>query len=323
MKHKLLLKARVLVALLFTFPIGFTAKAQTTDAKLLDQPGYYKMQVGDVEVIALSDGTIPLDMGKLLFNEKPETIEKLFKDNFQTTMAESSTNVYLVRTGNKLVLIDAGAGQLLGPTLGKLVNNLAKVGYKPEQIDAILITHFHVDHVGGLMQDGKLTFPNATIYAGQRDIDYWLSEENAKKAPADAKWLFDGAQKSVSPSLKAGKTKALKAGETLFSVIKPLATPGHTPGHTSYILESKGQKMIFLGDIVHAVAVQFAKPAVTIHFDVDSPQAYAQRVKVFNAAASGKYWVAGAHLPFPGTGHIRAEKDHYIWIPANYSTIAQ
>lgn len=284
-------------------------------------PGYYRMMLGDFEVTALSDGTVALPMNKLLTNTTPAKVDQALAKSFLKSPVETSVNGYLVNTGEKLVLIDAGAAGLFGPTLGKLLDNLKAAGYQPEQIDHILITHMHPDHVGGLADKGARVFPNATIHADKHEADFWLSQENMNKAPADAKGFFEGAMASLAPYAKDGKLQAFEGSATIVPGVKALADHGHTPGHSMFLIESKGEKLVAWGDLLHVAAVQFAQPDVTIQFDTDSKSALVQRKKAFADAAKKGYWVAGAHLPFPGIGHVRKEGKGYAWMPANYSVV--
>ena len=176
----------------------------------------------------------------------------------------------------------------------------------------------HPDHVGGLFTDGKVTFPNAVVHGDQHDADFWLSKDAMDKAPADAKEFFQGAMLSLNPYVAAGKFKAFNGSTDLFPGIRAVAAPGHTPGHTIYVVESKGQKLVLWGDLIHVAAVQFAEPQVTIAFDTDSPAAAVQRAKAYADAVQGRFLVAGAHLPFPGIGHVRAEGKGYAWVPIDY-----
>ena len=297
------------------------ANAQGSTAKILPQPGYYNMQVGDLPVTVLSDGTNPLDMAQLLLNAKPGQLKNGFAESFLSTTVENSSNEFLIRTGGKLVLIDAGSGDLLGASFGQLPKSLQNAGVQPEQIDAILLTHLHPDHVGGLMRNGTMVFPNATIYIEKAESDFWLTPEALKNAPAAYKPFFEYAQNSALPYVKAGKVKTFNSGDILFPGITALGSAGHTAGHTSYVIESNGNKLLILGDLIHAQAVQFADPGIAIGYDSDPKTAVSTRRKVFNDAVKGKCLVAGSHLAFPGVGHIRANGNGYLWIPANYSTI--
>jgi glyoxylase-like metal-dependent hydrolase (beta-lactamase superfamily II) len=284
-------------------------------------PGFYRVMLGDFEVTALFDGTIDLEPKKLLTNTTQAQVGKLLDRSFEKDVVQTSVNGYLVNTGDKLVLIDTGAGALFGPTLGNLRANLQAAGYKPEQVDAVLITHMHGDHVGGLIADGKLAFPNATIHAGQEDADFWLSKANLDKASAEMKGFFQGAMASMNPYVEAGKFKPLKGSTDLLPGIKAMPAHGHTPGHNVYVVESKGQKLVLWGDLMHVAAVQFVEPQVTISFDVDSKPAAVERKKAYADAAKGRYLVGSAHLPFPGLGHIRAEGKSYVWVPVDYQQV--
>ena len=178
-------------------------------------PGYYRMLLGDFEIVALSDGTVPLDVRKLLTNTTPTRVDQLLKRSFLADPVETSVNAFLVNTGTTLVLIDTGSGNLFGPTLGNLAANLKAAGYQPEQVDEIYITHMHPDHVGGLMAGEKPAFPNAVVRADKREADYWLSQGNLDAAPDDAKGFFKGAMASIQPYVAAGKFKPFEGGGEL------------------------------------------------------------------------------------------------------------
>lgn len=284
-------------------------------------PGYYRMMLGDFEVTALSDGTVALPVNKLLTNTTAAKVDKALAKSYLSSPLETSVNGYLINTGDKLVLVDAGAAGLFGPTLGRLVANLKAAGYQPEQVDEIYITHMHPDHVGGLMAGDKLAFPNATVRADKHDADFWLSQANLDKAPADSKGFFQGAMASLNPYVMAGKFSAFDGDTQLVPGIKALASHGHTAGHSTFLIESKGQKLALWGDLMHVAAVQFENPSVTIQFDSESKAAAVQRKKAYADAAKGGYWVAGAHLSFPGIGHVRPAGKGYTWIPVNYTSV--
>jgi len=284
-------------------------------------PGFYRVMVGDIEVTALSDGTVALPMDTLLTNIAPDQLQKALTKSYLKAPIETSVNAYLVNTGQKLVLIDAGAGKLFGPTLGNLQTSLRAAGYAPEQVDEIYITHMHGDHLGGLIANDKPAFPNAIVRADKHDADFWLSEENLNKAPADGKGAFQGAMLSLNPYVKAGKFKSFEGNTDLVPGVKALGSHGHTPGHTTYLVESKGQRMVFWGDLMHVAAVQFEDPSVTIQFDSDSKAAAEQRKAAYADAATQGYLVGVAHISFPGIGRLRAEGKGYAWLPINYSPV--
>ncbi len=283
-------------------------------------PGYYRLALGTFEVTALNDGTVDLPVDKLLTGAKPGQVEKALSRAYLKSPLETSVNAFLVNTGSKLVLIDTGAASLFGPTLGRLMAHLKAAGYQPEQVDEIYITHFHGDHVGGLTSEGQAAFPNAIVRAEQREADYWLSQERMDQAPAAAKGAFQGAQLSLKPYVEAGRFKPFSGPTELVPGVRAVPTPGHTPGHSVYMIESQGQQMAFWGDLMHVAAVQFPDPSVTVQFDVDSKAAAPQRKKAYAEAAAKGYYVAVAHVSFPGIGKLRADGKGYTWLPANYST---
>ena len=286
-------------------------------------PGFYRMMLGDFEVTAISDGTVKLPMKDLLTNTTPARVDAALKRAAIAYPVETSVNAYLINTGSKLVLIDTGAAGLFGPTLGNLLTNLKASGYQPEQIDEIYITHMHADHVGGLMSGGAIAFPNATLRIDKADTDFWLSEAKMNAAPADSKGFFQGAMASVNPYVAAGKLKTFEGGVELVPGIRSQATHGHTAGHSVYIVESKGEKLVLWGDLMHVAAVQFDNPAVTIKFDSDTKDAAKERKKAYADAAKGGYIVGVSHISFPGLGRVRANAGGkgYTWIPVNYSSL--
>ena len=301
---------------------GFDMSAQTTVSKLSkSQAGFHRLRVGDFEVTALSDGTVPLPVFDLLTNTTPREVEQLLKNACVKAPVDASVNAYLINAGNRLIMVDAGSGELYGPTLNKLVASLRAVGYEPRQITDILITHIHTDHSGGLMDGARMVFPNAVVHVDKREVDYWLTPTNRDRSPGNKEQLvrlFGEAAAKVKPYVDAGKVKTFDGDTQLFPGIRSIATPGHTPGHSFYAVESKGEKIVFWGDIMHVAEVQFPNPAVTIMFDSDSQAAAVQRQKAFADAAKNGYLVAPAHVSFPGVGRLRAEGKGYRWLPIAY-----
>lgn len=310
----------VAAALAVTLLVSAAAEAAAPQQKT-QAPGYYRMMLGEIEVTALCDGIIQMDTLKLLTNITPKQLDAALARSYLKNPVDISVNGFLVNTGSKLVLIDTGAGTLFGPALGRLLANLKASGYGPEQVDEIYITHMHGDHVGGLSADGKPVFPNAVVRAAQQEADFWLSKAHMDAAPEDRKDGYRGAMNMLNPYVSAGKFKPFSGDTELVPGIRAMATPGHTAGHTVYVVESKGQKLELWGDLMHVAAAQFPNPSVTILFDTDSVMAAAQRKKVFADAAKDGSWVGGAHLSFPGIGHLRTAGSGYSFIPANYDAL--
>jgi glyoxylase-like metal-dependent hydrolase (beta-lactamase superfamily II) len=283
-------------------------------------PGFYRYILGDYEVTALLDGTHGLNVDDLAVGAKPGEVAKDLARVRMASPVEGMINAFLVNTGEKLILIDTGAGELYGKDGGLLVSNLAAAGYRPEQIDEIFLTHLHRDHVGGAMLAGKAVFPNAVIHASKRDADFWLDNANRAKAAPFLGNMFDGAQTVLAPYRAAGRFKTFDHDEEVAPGIRAMLTPGHTPGHTYYAVESKGQKLLIWGDTIHFAAVQFEDPDVAIRYDSDEKAAIAARRKVFADAAANGYVIAASHISFPGLGHVRDEgQGRFTWVPINYS----
>ncbi|WP_432721336.1 MBL fold metallo-hydrolase [Jeongeupia wiesaeckerbachi] len=286
-------------------------------------PGFYRMAVGDFVVTALYDGYIDLDP-TLLKGASAQDIQTLLARMFlqSTPGVQTAVNAFLVHTGDKLVLVDSGAGKCFGPALGGIVANLKAAGYTPEQVDLVLLTHLHPDHACGISTaDGKPVFPNADVYVAKSESDFWLNDAAAAKAPQDTRPFFKMAKDSILPYARQGRFRVFNAGDKLLPGVSSVVASGHTPGHTAYLLSSKNQSLLLWGDLVHSHSVQFARPEVSLEFDVNSEQAIATRKAIFANAAKDKLWVGGAHLPFPGIGHVRTEGGAYAWVPIEYGPI--
>jgi glyoxylase-like metal-dependent hydrolase (beta-lactamase superfamily II) len=293
-------------------------------------PGFYRMMLGDFEITALNDGVVAYQTKQVLPTATPEQINKGLADNGLTDPVEMSYNAFLVNTGTKLVLIDTGTGGKLQDDplfrgAGHLMDNLRASGYQPEQVDEVYITHRGQDHVGGLTIGHERAFPNAVVRASRTEFDKFLDPEKAAALLAKAhnseaaRALVEFEKDQFEPYIRAGKFQTIEADVALAPGLRALATPGHTPGHTSYIVESRGHTLIVMGDLVLMGALQFADPSLGSAFDVDPTAAAQQRVRVLAMAADKDIWLAGGHLSFPGIGHVRSAGDHYLWIPANYS----
>jgi glyoxylase-like metal-dependent hydrolase (beta-lactamase superfamily II) len=235
-------------------------------------------------------------------------------------MLDTADTGFLLNTGKQLILVDAGAGAWWGGgAFGRLAGSLRSAGYTPEEVDIVLVTHLHSDHVGGLTtQDGKRVFPNADVYVAKAESDFWLSPEIAAKAPKDAQPFFQSAQAITAPYIKAGKWHTFSGSEPIVDGIQLVPLPGHTPGHTGYEFSSKGEKLLFWGDIVHAQRVQLQHPEVTAIFDID--ETGATRLQLLSKLAHEDVLIAGPHTSlFLGLGRLRKEGSGYTWVPVVFT----
>ena len=315
---------RLILALVAVTLMCLATFAQAEAPKVQTQvPGYYWMMLGQFEITALYDGALDLDT-KLLRNTTPTELNRLLARMFVgNPKMQTAVNAYLINTGKNLVLVDTGAAKLFGPSLGFILQNMKAAGYDPAQVDTVIITHLHPDHIGGLEDaDGKLLFPKARIMVSKEDNDFWLSQKEADSAPDRIKPFFKMAHDIAAPYLKLGQWQAFTEGSVLVPGIQAVKANGHTPGHTAFAVESAGQKLLIWGDLVHAHAVQFARPGVSIEFDIDQKQAIATRKSIFKTMAISKSLVAGMHLPFPGIGHVRWDgKESYSWVPIEFAPL--
>lgn len=282
--------------------------------------GYYRMTLGKLRITAVSDGTVTVPLNTLLTNISPTKLRQAMARDAMTPQAETSINAYIIDDGKKRILVDTGAGELFGHNGGHLLTNLAAAGYPAESIDAVLLTHIHADHSGGVSRNGKPAFPAAEVFVDKRDVDFWLNPANVNKVEASEAHTFADSERTLRPIINAGKLKTFLAPATLPGGIRAESTAGHTPGSVLYRVESEGQTLVLWGDIIHAKAVQMPDPKVAIHFDVNQKQAIATREKILKQAADQGYWVAAAHISFPGLGHVQHDGNAYRWVPANYTT---
>jgi glyoxylase-like metal-dependent hydrolase (beta-lactamase superfamily II) len=310
--------AAVLVALASS--VAGPNAAMATALQRHDQvPGFYRVQVGDLEVTALWDGSTSFDPHWLRGQTTIDGVVKaLHEDPHILDVADTG---FLVNTGKQLILIDAGSGAWFGGgALGRLVGSLRSAGYKPEDIDLVLVTHLHSDHIGGLTTpDGKRVFPNAEVFVAKEDSDFWLSPEIAAKAPKDAQPFFQSAQAIAAPYLKAGKWHTFSGSEPIVNGMQVVPLHGHSPGHTGYEFSSKGQKILFWGDTIHAQRIQLPRPKVTVVFDIDPTAAAATRNQLLPELAREDVLIAGPHMLFPSLGRLHTAGSGYSWAPVSFT----
>ena len=284
-------------------------------------PGFYRFMVGDIEVTALNDGVVAYRTAELLPTLSAEEIRTGLLAMGLTDPVDMSYNAYLVNTGDRLVLIDTGTGGTLDDSpyfkgAGRLLENLRAAGYRPEQVQEIYITHLGPDHVGGLVQGNGRVFPNATLRASSREVAIFMQKQSPEVEAKD--WRLEFWRGLFHPYVKAGKFLPFEQDTLLVPGVRSLFTYGHTRGHTSYVVESKGQTLLILGDLVLVGAIQFERPSLETPYDVDRPAGATTRERVMQMASQNDWWIAGAHLSFPGIGKVRPGSTGYRFLPVNY-----
>ena len=271
-------------------------------------PNTYTTKVGAFEVSLLSEGQSDGSGANLIGAD-----EAIMKKYAPGGTYPTAVNAFLVRTPDHFVLVDAGFGR-------ELFTNLKKLGAEPEQISVVLLTHMHGDHIGGLLADDKAAFPKAKVYLARQERDYWASEEIMNTFPEDRRGGFKNAQKVLAAYGDAVQTfdpgELGSSPEILLPGIGAIAAFGHTPGHTLFMVESEGAKLLIWGDLTHAMAVQMPEPGVAMTYDVDPQMAVASRLAVLKYASDEKIPVAGMHVPYAGIGTVASAPTGYTFTPA-------
>ena len=292
--------------------------------------GYFRLKLGDIEITALCDGfctfhpSMCTDYTSLTEKELDDLVSRDFTPRIADGRAEVAINAFLVNTGKQIILVDAGRGDVEGEIFlekrGLLTKFLKDSGYAPEDVDAFLLTHAHVDHICGIEEDGKKVFPNATIYLSEQEKDYWL-DADISNLPEYARFTAELARTAAKPYIDAKKIKTFTSGEEIFPNVKSVPIFGHTAGHTGYLVSSKGESLFIWGDLLHVKSILLVHPEVGIIFDSDFQAAAKTRAEMLEKLAKNSQLVAGAHLPFPGIGYIEKFGEIYRFHPVEYRII--
>lgn len=314
---------KVLPAIAAAFlPLSVSAEpahAARVERSAAQAPGFYRVMLGDFEITVLTDGTTPVPFADLLHGISRGELAEIFRAAGEPLDRETSINSFLIDTGERRILIEAGAGRLFGDCCGRLPAMLKEAGYSPESIDTVLLTHVHGDHSGGLTVEGRRVFPNAEIYLAKQELEYWLSDAAKARAKASHSKMFEEGRAALAPYYAAGRIRTFTAPAELFPGIRATAAPGHTPGHSFFEIESRGNRLRVVGDIIHAAEIQLPRPDITIDFDADEARAAKTRTAALAELAGTHELVAAPHVSFPGLGHVVRAGVGYAWTPIPYS----
>ena len=277
---------------------------------------WFRFKIGDMEATVVSDGFLgPFALAGGLYPKVPkEDVDALAKGEFlspeQFVIQE---NCLVLNTGDQLALIDTGRGAYaqFGEGGGRLARNLEAAGVKAEDVDVVILSHGHLDHLSGIMGEGsKRSFPNAQIAVSKTEFDFW-TDEGKVSATGIMKLFVDSARANLLPN--TDRLVLVEDGKEVIKGVQAISTPGHTPGHTSYMLSSSGKNLLYTGDIAHT-PFQFKHPEWALSFDIDPIAGSATRKRVMDMAASENLAVITYHLPFPGIGHVTKDGDAFRFV---------
>ena len=278
-------------------------------------PAFYRFKIGSFEATVVSDGPLPIGPASRTFRGLPEAeLNKMLADNFlPADNVVLDQNALVVNTGDKLILIDTGMLSVQRPNTktGRLLVSLKEAGINPADIDAIVLTHPHIDHSGGIMSpDGKTrNFPNAQIYTSEGDFNFWTDEKRFG-TPAE------GSARTAIKNLLPNKDRLVffKDGQEVLPGITAMRTPGHTIEHTVFMISSGGKTICNIGDVAHH-PILFQNPRIEVGFDTDPKMGVASRIKLFETLAAQRIPLLVFHMAWPGIGNLAKHGDGFQYVP--------
>jgi glyoxylase-like metal-dependent hydrolase (beta-lactamase superfamily II) len=309
--------ATLAAAGLLDAPIQRAAVAKAPIANT-QAPAFYRFKLGALEATVVSDGLIgPLGAPADLFKgATKEELEETLAENFlPQDKIVGEINTLVVNSGDRLVLFDTGMGssKIFGPNTGRLGGSLRAAGFDPKEIDAVVITHAHPDHCWGCQrEDGEPNFSNAQIYMTEADLTFWTDE--GKLAQETIKAMVEGTRKALLPLRE--RISFIKDGEEILPGVQSISTPGHTVGHTSFLLTSAGQTLLIAGDVMNHHVLSVESPQLEFAFDTDPKQGVTTRKRVLDMLASQRLQFLAYHFPWPGIGNVTKEDDGFRYVPA-------
>jgi glyoxylase-like metal-dependent hydrolase (beta-lactamase superfamily II) len=273
-------------------------------------------RIGQLGVTTVSDGTLATSLDVIIGLDQAE------KERLTGTQGSEpiflAVNCFLIELGGKRAMIDVGAGTSMGPTLGQLPRHLRGIGVTPESIDLVFLTHLHPDHSNGLIDaEANPIFPDAQLFLHEREAEFWLRREPSATDTERVRRGTSNARRATAPYRSRMRT----VGDgTVLPEIAAVPLAGHTPGHTGWLIQSEGDRALIWGDIVHLASVQVPRPDAALVFDVDPEAARRTRQRVFDWVAGERLRIAGAHLGYPGFGHLVHADGGFAYRPEDHVT---
>src|SRR5271169_21293 len=299
-----------------------------TGAEPLNGNGFYRFKIGDFQATVISDGQGPIPVSPILvMNASEAELAPVLRANFMQPVIQATNNPLVVDTGRERILVDTGFGEKIGPPFGsfpQLEANLARAGITPESIDLVVISHGHLDHIGGLVtKSGALAFPKAQFVFVDMEWNYWTgsrfeSEVDGSPLPDPFKKGTIGAARENLPPV-ADRSRLVKQGGEITSGVHYVAAPGHSPSHASILFASGKEQFMHMGDIAHNPVTSLQHPEWTPIFAYDPAQAIKSRKAILDRVATDRVKVMGYHFPFPAIGHVVKHDRAYRWEAAHWA----
>jgi glyoxylase-like metal-dependent hydrolase (beta-lactamase superfamily II) len=300
-----------------SFVPAWAQNAPNFGTPTLPTPGFRRAKVGDVEVISLIDGIARRPLGEEFVKNAPlaEVRALLASQGLPTDYIDVPFTPFLVVAGNRRILMDTGLGEFGGATTGKLLEHLAAAGFKPTDIDTVLITHFHGDHINGLRNKaGEFVFSKAKVMVPSVEHAFWMDDAKMAAAPEGMKGAFANVRRTFA-TMPADMLQRFEPGTEVLPGIRSIAAFGHTPGHTLFEVASAGQTFTFVGDLTNVPALFARNPDWAVTFDMDAEAARKVRREVFQRIVASNAMMGGFHFPFPAFGRMAAQGNGYAFQP--------
>ena len=296
------------------------AQARAGESEAGQAPGYYRYRIGEVLVTAVNDGFGRRPLDGFVRNAELTEVQAAMRERFLSEEAlEIPFTTLVLETDGRLVLIDAGNGDSGAPTSGRWMENFRAAGYAPEDVDDVVISHFHGDHVNGLrLASGEAVFPNARIHVPAAEWDFFLDDSRMAAAPEGAQGVFRNARRVFSPM--ESEPARFEAGAEVVPGVTAIAAHGHTPGHTAFRIASGGESLLVLSDTTNHPALFVRNPGWHAIFDMDAQAAEETRRRLLGEAADSRERVAFYHAPFPALGHVAREGEGFAFVPAQWTS---